>query len=73
MTSNSMDILGLCLVAQLSLTFGLANLFWPEKFLPIFEVLFYPWAASYRVVRAHGLAAIGISLLLFASALSAGA
>ena len=67
-----MDIVAVCLVAQLSLTFGLAGVFWPEKFMPIFEVLFYPCAASFRVVRVHGMAAIFISLLLFVSALSTG-
>jgi hypothetical protein len=51
---------------QLSLMFGIAGLLWPEKFLPIFEVLMFPWAASYRIVRAHGVAAIALSVVLFA-------
>ena len=50
---------------QLCLMFGIAGIFWPEKFLPIFEVLMFPWAASYRTVRAHGVAAIALSVLLF--------
>ncbi len=56
--------LELCLAAQLCLAFGVAGLFWPQKFMPLFEVLLFPWAASYRAVRANSLAAIGLSLLL---------
>jgi hypothetical protein len=56
--------LELCFVVQLCLAFGVAGLFWPEKFLPLFEVLLFPWAASHRAVRANCLAAIGLSLLL---------
>ena len=62
-----MDHLWLPLVVQLSLTFGIAGLFWPEKFLSLFEVLMYPfWAASLRVVRAHSVAALVLSAVLFA-------
>jgi hypothetical protein len=59
-----MNNLELCLVVQLCLAFGIAGLFWPEKFMPLFEVLLFPWAASYRAVRANSVAAIGLSLLL---------
>jgi hypothetical protein len=34
-----MNILGLCLVVQLCLAFGVAGLFWPEKIMPFFDVL----------------------------------
>jgi hypothetical protein len=34
--------------------------------MPFFEVLMFPWAASYRGIRANSIAAIGLSLLLFA-------
>jgi hypothetical protein len=61
-----MNNLELCLVVQFCLAFGIAGLFWPEKFMPLFEVLLFPWAASYRAVRANSLAAIGLSLLLLA-------
>jgi len=61
-----MNHLWLPVVVQLSLTFGIAGLFWPEKFLPIFEVLMFPWAASHRVVRAHSVAALILSMFLFA-------
>ncbi len=58
--------LGLCLLVQLCLSFGVAGLFWPEKLMPIFELLMFPWSASYRGLRANSIAAIGLSLLLFA-------
>jgi hypothetical protein len=59
-----MNALVLCLVVQLCLAFGVAGLFWPEKFRPLFDVLMFPWAASYRAVKVNSLAAIGLSLLL---------
>jgi hypothetical protein len=58
--------LELCVVVQLCLAFGVAGLFWPDKLKPVFEVLLFPWAASYRMVRANSLAAIGLSILLLA-------
>jgi hypothetical protein len=58
--------LELCLVVQLCLAFGVAGLFWPERFMPLFEVLLFPWVATYRAVRANSLAAIGLSILLLA-------
>jgi len=61
-----MDILGLCLIVQLCLAFGVAGLFWPEKMRPVFDVLMFPWAASYRSVRANSVAALGLSILLLA-------
>jgi len=62
----AMNILGLCLLVQLSLAFGVAGLFWPEKLRPVFDVLMFPWAASYRSVRANSIAAIVLSVLLLA-------
>jgi hypothetical protein len=59
-----MNNLGLCPVVQLCLAFGIAGLFWPDKLMPLFEVLMFPWAASYRAIRANSMAAIGLSLLL---------
>jgi hypothetical protein len=56
--------LALCAGVQLGLTFGLATLFWPNKFVPLFEILMFPWAASCRWIRANGMATIGFSLLL---------
>ncbi len=59
-----MNNLGLCLVVQGCLAFGMAGLFWPDKLTPLFDVLMFPWAASYRAIRANSIAAIGLSLLL---------
>jgi hypothetical protein len=59
-----MNNVGLCLVVQLCLAFGMAGLIWPDKLMPLFDVLMYPWAASNRGIRANGIAAIGLSLLL---------
>jgi len=61
-----MSIVGLCLALQVCLAFGVAGLFWPEKVRPLFDVLMFPWAASYRLLRLNSIAAIGLSLLLLA-------
>ncbi len=61
-----MDHLGLCFLVQLSLAFGVAGLLWPERFMPIFDILMFPWAANHRTIRANSLAAIGLSFVLFA-------
>jgi hypothetical protein len=66
-----MDYLGLCLFVQLSLAFGVAGLLWPDKFMPLFDVLMFPWAASYRTVRTNSVAAIGLSLVLLAKLFTA--
>jgi hypothetical protein len=60
----------LCLVLQLCLAFGVAGLFWPEKIMPFFDVLMFPWAASHRSVRANSIAALGLSALLLARLLT---
>ncbi len=67
-----MNNLGLCFVLQLCLAFGMGGLFWPDKFMPIFDVLMFPWAASYRTIRANSIAAIGLSLLLLVTLLTGG-
>ena len=59
-----MQGLELCLVVQLGVAFGMGGLLWPDKFLPVFDILMYPWAASYRVIRANSIGAILFSLLL---------
>ena len=61
-----MSYIRLPVVVQLSLTFGIAGLLWPEKFLPVFEVLMFPWAANHRLVRAHSVASLLLSVGLFA-------
>jgi hypothetical protein len=46
--------------------FGIRNagLIWPDKLTPLFDVLMFPWAASHRMIRANGAAAIALALLL---------
>jgi hypothetical protein len=52
-----MNNLGLCHVVQLGLAFGMAGLLWPDRLMPLFETLMFPWAASCRAIRAKGIAA----------------
>ncbi len=59
-----MNHLGLCVVVQLCLAFGMAGLLWPEKFMPIFDILMFPWAATHRALRANSIGALGLSLVL---------
>lgn len=59
-----MNYLFACLLVQTSLAFGVTGLLWPDKLMPIFDVLMFPWAASYRIVRANSVAAIGVSLVV---------
>lgn len=60
-----MNHLILSLVVQLSLAFGVAGLLWPEKLVAVFDVLMFPWPATFKVVRANAWAAILLSLFLF--------
>jgi hypothetical protein len=60
----TVNTLALCFVVQLGLAFGLAGTFWPDKFMPLFEILMFPWTATSRAIRANGIVAIGLSLLL---------
>jgi hypothetical protein len=59
--------LGVSLVIQLSFAMGLAGLLWPEKLMPMFEVLMFPWPSSFRTIRINSIAAILLSILLFLS------
>ncbi len=61
-----MSNLDLCLAVQLFLAFGVAGLFWPEKFMWLFDILLFPWMATYRTVQANSIAALGLSALLLA-------
>jgi hypothetical protein len=67
-----MNYLGVCLVVQLSLAFGVAGLLWPDRLMPLFDVLMFPWAASHRMVRANSVAAIGLSLVILAKLFAVG-
>ena len=60
-----MSHLPLSLVVQLGLAFGVAGLLWPEKLVAVFDVLMFPWPASYRLVRANAWGALLLSFLLF--------
>jgi hypothetical protein len=53
-----MDNLIFCIIAQLNLIFGVAGLIWPDRLKPVFGVLMFPWPASYRAIRTHGIVAI---------------
>jgi hypothetical protein len=65
-----MQSFGVPVIAQLCLIFGVAGLFWPEKFVAVFDVLMFPWPATYRTVRANSIASIILSLLLFVSVIA---
>jgi hypothetical protein len=60
-----MHTVGVSLVTQLALAFGLAGVLWPEKLAPVFDILLFPWPASYRAVRVNSIAAILLSITLF--------
>lgn len=60
-----MNHLILSLVVQFSLAFGVAGLLWPEKLVTVFDVLMFPWPATYKLVRVNAWGAILLSLLLF--------
>lgn len=59
-----MNSLFLCLVVQLYLAFGIAGLFWPERLMPWFGILMFPWRPNQLAIRANGIGAIGAYLLL---------
>jgi hypothetical protein len=63
-TFRKMKNLDVLIFVQTALAFGVAGLLWPEKFMPLFDVLMFPWPASYRTVRLNSVAAIGLALLL---------
>ena len=46
------------IIVQLNLVFGVAGLVWPDKLMPVLGVLMFPWPASYRAIRTHGIVAI---------------
>jgi len=58
---NALILFGL---VQLYLTFGLAGMVWPDKLMPLFGVLMFPWPATHRIIRANGIAAITAYLIL---------
>jgi hypothetical protein len=56
----------LCVLMQLFLAFGVAGLLWPEKFMSVFGVLMFPWNANSRIIRANGILAISMYLVIIA-------
>lgn len=46
------------LLVQMNLIFGIAGLVWPDKLMPLYGVLMFPWPASHRAIRVHGVVAI---------------
>lgn len=66
-----MDNLIFFALVQLNLVFGVAGLVWPDKFMPVFGYLMFPWPASYRAIRVHGIVSIAGYLLVVAKLLTA--
>jgi hypothetical protein len=58
------------LVVQLTLVFGVAGLLWPEKLVAVFDVLMFPWPATYKLVRANAWGALGLAFFLFLAVLA---
>jgi hypothetical protein len=54
------------LIVQLNLIFGIAGLLWPDRLMPVFAVLMFPWPASHRAIRVHGIVAIAGYVLVLA-------
>jgi hypothetical protein len=53
------------LIVQFNLIFGLAGLMWPDKLMPVFGLLMFPWPPTHRAIRIHGVVAvIGYMLVL---------
>jgi hypothetical protein len=67
---GNMKNLDVILFVQSALAFGVAGLLWPEKFMALFDVLMFPWPASYRTIRLNSVAAIALALLLGARILA---
>jgi hypothetical protein len=58
-----------CLIVQANLIFGLAGMIWPEKLMPLYGVLMFPWPATHRAIRINGIVAILGWLLVLAKLL----
>jgi hypothetical protein len=65
-----MNHLLLFFVVQLSLAFGVAGLLWPERLVTVFDVLMFPWPATYKLVRMNAWGAILLALMLFLALLA---
>jgi hypothetical protein len=60
-----MEVMGFPLIVQFCLVFGMVGLLWPEKVMPVFELLMFPWFPTYRTIRIHSIGALAMSALLF--------
>lgn len=58
------------LIVQLNLIFGIAGLVWPDKFMPLYGMLMFPWPASHRAIRVHGIVSVAGYLLVLARLLA---
>ena len=58
------------LIVQLNLIFGVAGLMWPDKLMPVFGLMMFPWAASHRAIRTHGIVSIVGYLIVLAKILA---
>ena len=66
-----MENLAFYAMVQLNLMFGLAGLVWPDKLMPLYGVLMFPWQARHRAIRLHGVVAILGYVLVVARLLAA--
>jgi hypothetical protein len=53
-----MENLIFCIIVQLNLVFGIAGMVWPDRFMRLYGILMFPWPASHRAIRTHGVVAI---------------
>jgi hypothetical protein len=60
------------LIVQFNLIFGVAGLMWPDKLMPVFGLLMFPWPPTHRAIRIHGVVAV-IGYLLVVAKIVAGA
>jgi len=58
------------LIVQLNLVFGVAGLMWPDKLMPVFGLLMFPWPPSHRAIRIHGIVAVAGYLLVLTEVLA---
>ena len=65
-----MDNLIFYAIVQLNLGFGVAGLMWPDKLMPVFSLLMFPWPATYRSIRLNGIVAIAGYLLVLGKLLT---
>ena len=58
------------LIVQMNLILGLAGLMWPDKLMPVFGLLMFPWPPTHRAIRIHGVVAVIGYLLVVAKILA---